>query len=79
MKEGIISQETYIRLVDEMDRVEPESISTLPEPASVSKATAKEMVTSLCGVERPAGNSIRMHERKCKKCIRIREEKTEAS
>jgi len=78
LKQSIISQETYLRLVDELGAVkEPGKVEAAPEPQP--EPEPKQMVTSLCGVERPAGNSIRMHERKCKKCIRIREEKTEAS
>jgi len=73
LKDSIISQETYLRLVDELGPVkEPEKVETAPEPQP--EPEPKQMVTSLCGVERPAGNSIRMHERKCKKCIKIREE-----
>jgi len=72
LKQGIVTQKQYLKLVDEMDPVEPEPVVASNQP--VSEKTV-EMVTSLCGVEKPAGNSIRMHERRCKKCISIREER----
>lgn len=77
LKQGIITQAQYHSLVEEMkpvvstetpEKVEP--VKTPPEPKPLPP-----VAIALCGAEKRAGASVRMHERKCKKCIRIREEK----
>ena len=82
LKQGIVTQEQYLKLVDEMNAVEATPPEATPEviaenDAYIASLKAKEepaLVVTLCGVERKPGASIRMHERKCKKCIKIREE-----
>ena len=73
LKQGIVTQEQYLKLVDELGLVKgPEKVEAAPEPQP--EPEPPQLVVTLCGVERKPGASIRMHERKCKKCIKIREE-----